>query len=80
MCQKQIEKKIHNSFQLIYLVGKKTSRSVPTKTMTASASLGILARSFIDLAAAGWVSGGSGWRDFLGGETEQRLSTLLRAT
>lgn len=28
-------------------------QSLPTKTMTASASLGILARSFIDLAVAG---------------------------
>ena len=45
------------------------SRSSPTKTMTASASLGILARSFMDLAAAGWDSGGRGWRDFL--EKEQ---------
>lgn len=44
---------------------KTVSKSLPTRTMTASASLGILARSFMDLAAAGWLSGGRGWRDFL---------------
>lgn len=44
---------------------KTVYKSLPTRTMTASASLGILARSFMDLAAAGWLSGGRGWRDFL---------------
>ena len=38
--------------------------------MTASASLGILARSFMERAAAGWPSGGSGWRDFWEQEEE----------
>lgn len=44
------------------------SLDLPTKAMTASASLGILESSFMDLAAAGWVSAGRGWRDFLGQE------------
>lgn len=52
-------------------------KSLPTKTITASASLGILARSFMDLAAAGLLSGGRGWSDFLERQQNKKKSIIM---